>query len=116
MRSPVLFGACRDTDCRTGKTIKFGRARSILCLEGIDVSLCPLFSLAAYLFWRFDVDGDSVPNFLDRAEWYTARVFTGPRDGTHYTENAQYGSVRALHEKFGILGKNSVFCKMRFVV
>lgn len=76
-----------------------------MCLEGIDVSLCPLFSLAAYLFWRFDVDGDSIPNFLDRTDWYTARVFTGARGGTRYTEAAQYGSVRALHDKVGILGK-----------
>lgn len=77
-----------------------------MCLEAADdVVLCPLFSLAAYLFWRFDVDGDSIPNFLDRSEWYTAAVFTGATAGSRYTESAQYGSVRALHKRAGIAGK-----------
>lgn len=76
-----------------------------MCLEASDVTLCPLFSLAVYLFWRFDVDGDSIPNFLDRTQWYTARVFTGATGGSRYTESAQYAAVRALHEKAGIRGK-----------
>lgn len=76
-----------------------------MCLEALDATLCPLFSLAAYLFWRFDVDGDSIPNFLDRTEWYASAVFTGAKDGTPYTESAQYGSVRALHKAGGVWGK-----------
>lgn len=90
---------------RAGKTVRFGRARSILCLEGLDVTLCPLFSLALYLFWRFDVDEDSIPNFYDRIEWYSSRVFTGARDGTPYTETAQYKSVRSLHTAAETPGK-----------
>lgn len=76
-----------------------------MCLEALDVTLCPIFSLALYLFWRFDVDKDDLPNFEDRAKWYTARVFTGQRHGTPYTESAQYSSVRSLHRGAGVWGK-----------
>eukprot|EP00752_Nemacystus_decipiens_P016035 g14336.t2 len=37
---------------RTGKTMKYGRSRSIMCLEDLEVTLCPLFSLALLFFWR----------------------------------------------------------------
>ncbi|CAN0499004.1 unnamed protein product, partial [Ectocarpus sp. 8 AP-2014] len=60
---------------RTGKTMKYGRARSIMCLEDLEVILCPLFSLALLLFWRFDVLKEDVPNFTDRTKWYRERVF-----------------------------------------
>lgn len=88
---------------RTGKTMKYGRARSIMCLQDLEVTLCPLFSLALFLFLRFDVRKETVPDFSDRNKWYRARVFT-TRTGEEYTNKLQYCAVRRLHNEHGVGG------------
>ncbi|CAN0419308.1 unnamed protein product, partial [Scytosiphon promiscuus] len=89
---------------RTGKTMKYGRARSIMCLEDLEVVMCPLFSLALLFFWRFDVLKEAVPDFTDRRKWYLARVFTGGNDGEEYTAKLQYNCVKKLHKAHGVGG------------
>ncbi|CAN0568635.1 unnamed protein product, partial [Ectocarpus sp. 12 AP-2014] len=89
---------------RTGKTMKFGRARSIMCLEDLEVILCPLFSLALLLLWRFDVLKEEVPDFTDRTKWYRERVFTFADGGGEYTAKDQYAAVKRLHKEHGVGG------------
>lgn len=88
---------------RTGKTMKYGRARSVMCLEDLDVTMCPLFSLALHFFWRYDVLKETVPDFSDRNKWYRARVFTSG-DGEEYNADMQYGAVKKLHKEHGVGG------------
>lgn len=88
---------------RTGKTMKYGRARSIMCLEDLEVLLCPLFSLALLMFWRFDIIKEAVPDFTNRSKWYRARVFTSG-DGEEYTSKMQYSAVKKLHKEHGVGG------------
>lgn len=83
--------------------MKYGRARSIMCLEDLEVVLCPLFSLALLMFWRFDVNKEDVPDFTDRNKWYRARVFTAGH-GEEYTSKLQYNAVKRLHKEHGVGG------------
>lgn len=99
---PSLFNVS-IVGTRTGKTMKYGRARSIMCLEDLEVILCPLFSLALLLFWRFDVLKEEVPDFTDRTKWYRERVFTFA-DGGEYTAKDQYAAVKRLHKEHGVGG------------
>eukprot|EP00752_Nemacystus_decipiens_P016034 g14336.t1 len=89
---------------RTGKTMKYGRSRSIMCLEDLEVTLCPLFSLALLFFWRFDVLKEAVPDFSDRNKWYRARIFTSGGTGEEYTREMQYARVKRLHKEHGVGG------------
>lgn len=36
--------------------------------------LCTMGALAQYLFWRWYISGDRVPNFQRRQDWYRLRV------------------------------------------
>ena len=74
-----------------------------MCLEDLEVTLCPLFSLALLLFWRFDVLKEAVPDFSDRNKWYRARVFTSS-NGEEYNNKMQYESVKKLHKEHGVGG------------
>ncbi|CAN0561645.1 unnamed protein product, partial [Ectocarpus sp. 12 AP-2014] len=84
--------------------MKYGRARSIMCLEDLEVILCPLFSLALLLLWRFDVLKEEVPDFTDRTKWYRERVFTFADGGGEYTAKDQYAAVKRLHKEHGVGG------------
>lgn len=101
--SPHLTNAtCVFT--RTGKTMKYGRPRSVMCLEDVDSTMCPRFSLALHLFWRFDVGNEPIPNFADRSKWYLARIFTVGRDGGEYSAKVQYAAIKSMHKRHGVGG------------
>lgn len=83
--------------------MKYGRARSVMCLEDLEVVMCPLFSLALLFFLRFDVLKEAVPVFSDRNKWYRARVFT-TSTGKEYQSKVQYRAVKKLHVDHGVGG------------
>jgi hypothetical protein len=45
-----------------------------------DPVLCPLASLALYLFWRFDIDNEAIPDFRHRSTWYRTRLIPGKQE------------------------------------
>lgn len=74
-----------------------------MCIEDLEVMLCPLFSLALLFFWRFDVLKEELPDFSDRNKWYRARIFT-KSSGEEYTSEMQYQAVKRLHKQHGVGG------------
>lgn len=74
-----------------------------MCIEDLEVTLCPLFSLALFLFWRFDVLKEAMPDFSDRSKWYRARVFTSST-GKDYDDKMQYNGVKRLHKRHHVGG------------
>jgi hypothetical protein len=60
-----------------GKTLEAGRTDYTGILRHRDPVLCPLASLALYLFWRFDVAGEEPPDFNCRRSWYRRRLIPG---------------------------------------
>ena len=74
-----------------------------MCLEDLEVIMCPIFSIALLLFWRFDVLKEAVPDFSDRSKWYRARVFTSVT-GEEYDSKLQYSAVKRLHKEHGVGG------------
>ena len=83
-----------------------------MCLEDLEVTLCPLFSLALLLFWRFDVLKEAVPDSSDRNKWYRARVFTSS-NGEEYNNKMQYESVKKLHKEHGVGAMLSTLLEFR---
>ncbi|KAJ5904866.1 short-chain dehydrogenase [Penicillium subrubescens] len=60
-----------------GKTLEAGRTDYTGILRHRDPVLCPLASLALYLFWRFDMAGEPPPDFNSRRSWYRRRLIPG---------------------------------------
>lgn len=75
-----------------------------MALEDIDALLCPLFTLALYFYWRFEVDREPIPDFTDRSQWNRARVFTGSEAGKPYTSDQQYRAIKRMHDKAEVRG------------
>lgn len=76
-----------------------------MCLENVDPLLCPMLSLALYLYWRYQVVGEKTPHFGDRRLWFPARVFTSTKGrGDGYTDSAQFDAVKKMHLEHGVLG------------
>jgi Centromere DNA-binding protein complex CBF3 subunit, domain 2/Transcriptional activator of glycolytic enzymes len=64
-----------------GKTLESGHKDYTGILRHKDPVACPLTSLAFYLFWRFDIDGESLPDFNSRQSWYRRRLIAGKQEG-----------------------------------
>jgi hypothetical protein len=63
-----------------GKTLDIGRTDYTGILRHKDPVLCPLASLALYLFWRFDIAHEPPPNFSSRKSWYHTRLIPGKQE------------------------------------
>ncbi len=55
---------------KNGKTNKFGRPTSVGLFRHKDVEFCAFGALGLYFFWRFQIQEEAPPNFLDRHSWY----------------------------------------------
>lgn len=76
-----------------------------MCLENVDPLLCPMLSLALYLYWRYQVVGEDTPHFGDRRLWFSERVFTSTKGRRgRYSETAQFDAVKAMHKEHAVLG------------
>jgi hypothetical protein len=64
-----------------GKTLKIGHTDYTGLLRHKDPVLCPIASLALYLFWRFHIGGEQPPNFNNRESWYHSKLFPGKQEG-----------------------------------
>jgi centromere DNA-binding complex CBF3 subunit-like protein len=65
---------------RDGKTLDVGRTDYTGLLRHKDPVLCPLASLALYLFWRFEVAREQPPNFNSRESWYNTKLIPGKQE------------------------------------
>lgn len=83
-----------------------------MTLEHVHPLQCALFAMSLYLFWRFDVDGDRVPDFANRSDWYTASILTGQDETRPYTSDCQYHAVKTMHRANGISGHTVHACRV----
>lgn len=75
-----------------------------MAFEAVEALLCPLFTLSLYLYWRFEVDLQPIPDFSDRSLWYREPVFAGTERGQHYTAGQQYAAIKKMHDHMNIRG------------
>jgi len=69
------------SDCRAlviimehGKTNQYGRREFGSCIRHRNVEICPVGALAFYLFFRWNIQNEVVPNFLVPEDWYDIKV------------------------------------------
>ena len=76
------------------KTLSDGKTNYAACLRHKDAFLCPIGSLAMYLFQLWEVDGKEKPNFADNNDWFRDHVLPARTD-------AKKGiSYCAIHDAF----------------
>ena len=61
-----------------GKMLEAGRIDYISILHHKDPVLCPIASLALYLFWHFDIVHELLLDFISWKSWYRTRLI--PRE------------------------------------
>ncbi|OWZ08441.1 hypothetical protein PHMEG_00019017, partial [Phytophthora megakarya] len=116
MELPDLFSVILEnegfTECRAlvmilghGKTNQYGRREFGSCIRHCNVEVCPFGSLALYLFFRWCVQMEDVPNFLVPENWYDIKVLkSGKGPTTSMTYRAHYD---ATIKAFTALGMHS---------
>ncbi|KAJ5110851.1 short-chain dehydrogenase [Penicillium argentinense] len=60
-----------------GKTNQFGRLQYMGVMRHQDPLLCTMSQAAFYLFYRWQIAGESPPRFRSRPEWYNFHFFKG---------------------------------------
>ena len=61
------------------KTNQFGNIENNGALRHNDVTCCPVGSIAFYLFYRFNINGEVWPAFKNRSSWYEINLFKGQK-------------------------------------
>jgi hypothetical protein len=60
-----------------GKTDQFGRLQYMGVMRHQDPLLCTMSQAAFYLFYRWQMVGESPPQFRSRPQWYNFHFFKG---------------------------------------
>jgi hypothetical protein len=88
MELPDLFSLPLEgegpTDCiavvssmRNGKTNAFGKLEYGAMIRAKNVEACGISTLGFYLFERFHLNGENLPNVCDAKQWYYKKVCAG---------------------------------------
>ncbi|ETK91048.1 hypothetical protein F441_23107 [Phytophthora nicotianae CJ01A1] len=101
------------TECRAlvmimeqGKTNQYGRREFGSCIRHRNVEVCPVGALGFYLFYRWGVQNEDIPNFLVPEEWYDIKVLkAGKNKTTPMTYRAHYDATIKAFSALGIKSK-----------
>jgi hypothetical protein len=90
-----------------GKINQFGKPLFSGYYRHADVRICAVSAVALFLFYRFHIAGENVPNFSSSQHWYTTVLFcaskTETKKGLAYSSHAD--TIRKAHEKLGIVSR-----------
>lgn len=88
-----------------GKTLPVGAVDYTAILRHKDPLLCPVSSLAKYLFVRYELNHEKPPDLTDRKSWYTTKLLLGkdPTAPLSYETQAQW--IRKAFNEAGISSK-----------
>lgn len=114
---PDLFSVILEhegfTDCRAlvmimeqGETNRFGRREFGSCIRHINVEVCPVGALTLYLFYRWCVQMELLPNFLAPEDWYDIKLLKSNKNPTksmtyrsHYDATIKAFTALGMHTK-----------------
>ena len=88
---------------RKGKTISDGQVHYSGTFRNKNVALCAISSIALYLFYRWDLDYEIVPDFNTRDSWYNTKLFMGNRAQSEANRSTQNYWVKKLFEEAGVV-------------
>jgi hypothetical protein len=106
---PDLFSVVLEheghSDCRALVIIMEHREFGS-CIRHRNVEICPVGALAFYLFFRWNIQNEVVPNFLAPEDWYDIRVLKSGKDAkspltyrAHYDATVKAFSALGMHSK-----------------
>jgi hypothetical protein len=88
-----------------GKTNQFGKLEFTGCIRSKEVEICPVGSLALYLFARFQLGNEPFPDFRKNETWYNIKLCQGRLD---VTKSILYDTqLYAINQCFKALGIKS---------
>ncbi|KAJ8539157.1 hypothetical protein ON010_g12713 [Phytophthora cinnamomi] len=101
------------TECRAlvmimdqGKTNQFGRREFGSCIRPHNVEVCPVGALGFFFFFRWCVQMEEIPGFLNPAKWYNVKVLKSRKDSTkamtyrsHYDATVKAFTALGMHSK-----------------
>ena len=95
---------CLTSLINHGKTNQFNKDEYAYAIRYKDSELCLLGYLAAWFFWRWEVETEAFPDYTNKKNWYFHKVFRV--DEHHLTDAMQYATqakyiVRA-YKKIGL--------------
>ena len=85
-----------------GKTVAVGAIDYAGVLRHKDPLLCPIMSLAMYLFVRYELNHEAPPDFNNRQSWYQTKLLLGKQSMMPLTYATQAGWVRRVFNEAGI--------------
>ena len=102
------FSQCRALVLlmKQGKTNQFNRREFGSCLRHKNVRICAVGAVAMYLFWRFDVENEPIPDFSDPPQWYDIKLLKGGKDQTSpISYKAHYDATMKAFKALGMQSK-----------
>ncbi|KAF1316118.1 Short-chain dehydrogenase, partial [Globisporangium splendens] len=87
---------------RQGKTNQFGRVEYGAAMRCKELLLCPLNSVATYLFWRWHIELEPFPDLSERPRWYGIHLLKGANAMKELSYNAQLQGVKKAFAACGI--------------
>ncbi|KAE8964038.1 hypothetical protein PR001_g29185 [Phytophthora rubi] len=114
---PDLFSVVLEhegfSDCRAlvmimeqGKTNQYGRREFGSCIRHRNVEVCPVGALGLYLFYRWSIKNEAIPNFLEPEQWYDIKVLKSGKGMTtaltyraHYDATVKAFTALGMHSK-----------------
>lgn len=95
-----------------GKTNQVGRIEFGACMRNRDVRICGIGALALYMFQRYHMEGENIPNFANPEEWYKIKLLR-TNAGTpmkSMTYKTQYNAVVKCLNACGMISKAKTHC------
>lgn len=87
-----------------GKTNQFGRQEIGCAMRNKDVKVCAIGALAMYLFYRFDVEKEPIPDLSTKENWYRTKVLRATKKDClkQMTYKAHYEAVNMAFKALGL--------------
>jgi hypothetical protein len=110
-----LFTICMDegpTPCwpmvmmkLNGKTNQFGRLEYMAVVRHRDPLLCTMCHTAFYLFYRWELMHEPVPQFYQRQQWYDFCLFKGSKSDQSFSYEIQLRWINQVFDAVGLSSK-----------
>lgn len=100
-----------------GKTNKHGYLAQMGAMRSKQVSTCVLSATAHYLFYLWEIAGETFPSFNKRSDWYNKKLIRGGKSACvaiSYETMLDWG--HRLHHLAGIVGNSVLHMPRKKVV
>ena len=91
---------------RQGKTNQFARTEFGAFIRSKDFRICPMGACAFYLFWRYQLENESFPEFRKSEDWFNVKFLKSGKDPTKSIDYRTHkASIDLAFREIGITSK-----------